>query len=318
MDEYAHIPVLLRESLDLLITDPNGTYIDGTIGGGGHTAGILERLSKAGTGRVIGFDADRNAIEECVKRFSHEYGERLILVNRNFSEIGEYAREQHLKETEGVLFDLGVSSFQLDTKAGFSYRSDSPLDMRFQRDKGVPARDIVNEFSTDDLTKLFREFGEEPMSRAIASAIIRARHTRPIETTAQLKDVIASIGGERFLTKRLSRIFQALRIVVNDELGALRIGLESAIGLTKNSGRIAVISYHSLEDRIVKNLFRYEALTCVCPPHSPICTCEKIARVKILTHKALKSSEDEVKRNPRARSAKLRVAEKINDYNRIS
>jgi len=307
---YAHAPVLLRESLDLLITSPAGVYADATIGGGGHTEEILRRLDSRGS--VIGFDADANAIGACEKRLHEELGKRLRLVNKNFSEIQSVAANEGITGFEGVLFDLGVSSFQLDTAAGFSYRSDSPLDMRFQRDRGISAREIVNEYSAEELTKIFREYGEEPMSRAIAQAIVRQRARRSIETTMQLRDAVASAGGgERFLAKRLSRIFQALRIAVNEELEALRKGLQGAVDLAKPGGRVVVISYHSLEDRIVKNMFRFEAADCICPPHTPVCICGKVASVKILTRKAMIPGEEEVRANPRARSAKLRAAEKI-------
>jgi 16S rRNA (cytosine1402-N4)-methyltransferase len=269
----------------------------------------LNRLSIAG--KVIGFDADARAIEECSQRFRGEIGKRLTLVNRNFSELGEWLADQQIGEINGILLDLGVSSFQFDAEVGFSYRSDSPLDMRFQRDRGTSARDIVNEYSAEELVRIFREYGEEQMSKAIANAIVKRRNSAKIETTFQLRDAVASVVPERFLVKRLSRIFQALRIAVNDELGALEKVLSEGVGAVKQGGRIVVISYHSLEDRIVKNFFRYEALSCVCPPHTPVCTCGKIARMKIITRKAIIPGENETRMNTRARSAKLRAAQKI-------
>lgn len=306
MHDYAHTTVLRTPTVDLLVTAPDGIYIDGTAGGGGHTAEILGRLGLGG--RVIAFDADIRAIDVCRARFGDEVGARVVLVNRNFRELGAWLREEKISAVNGVLLDLGVSSFQFDANVGFSYRSDSPLDMRFHRSQSVSAADIVNGYSADDLARVLREYGEEPMAWRITQEIIRRR---PLTTTFDLRDAVTAVAPEQLLAKRLARVFQALRIEVNDELGALKIVLQDAVAALARGGRIAVIAYHSLEDRIVKDLFRYEALTCICPPELPVCSCGKEARLRVLTRKAVVPAEAEVSLNPRARSAKLRVAERI-------
>lgn len=304
MPEYAHSPVLLEASVELLLTTTDGTYVDGTAGWGGHTAEILRRLGS--NGRVIAFDADLRAIEECRKRFAGE--KRLTLVNRNFSTLGGWLREQKIGLIHGVLLDLGVSSYQFDAEVGFSYRSDSPLDMRFHPSQELSAADVVNNWSVDDLTRVLREYGEEPMAWRLANAIVRRR---PIATTFELRDAIASEAPQQFLVKRLARVFQGLRIAVNDELGSLKTVLADATEALGVGGRIVVIAYHSLEDRIVKEFFRFEALDCVCPPGLPICTCGKIPRLRVVTRKALTPAVAEVNLNPRARSAKMRAAERV-------
>ena len=306
MHDYAHTTVLRTPTVDLLVTAPDGIYIDGTAGGGGHTAEILGRLGPGG--RVIAFDADIRAIDVCRARFGDEVGARVVLVNRNFRELGAWLHEEKVTAVNGVLLDLGVSSFQFDANVGFSYRSDSPLDMRFHRSQSVSAADIVNGYSADDLARVLREYGEEPMAWRITQEIIRRR---PLATTFDLRDAVTAVAPEQLLAKRLARVFQALRIEVNDELGALKIVLQDAVAALARGGRIAVIAYHSLEDRIVKDLFRYEALTCICPPELPVCSCGKEARLRVLTRKAVVPAEAEVSLNPRARSAKLRVAERI-------
>lgn len=306
MDEYAHVPVLLKEAVDLLVTDVNGVYVDGTAGGGGHTAEVLQRLDAGG--RVIAFDADARAIEACRKRFGTMVGRQLALVNRNFNELGAWLAGQDLQAVNGVLLDLGVSSFQLDADVGFSYRSDSPLDMRFHFSQQLSAKDIVNDWPVDDLTRVLREYGEEPMAWRIANAIVRSR---PIQTTFQLRDAIIKEIPQQFQVKRLARVFQGLRIAVNDELGSLRKALAEITTALVPGGRVVVIAYHSLEDRIVKDFFRYEALDCVCPPGLPVCICGKVSRLRILTRKAMVPSVMEVEANPRARSAKMRAAERV-------
>ncbi len=300
-----HEPVLLKESVDFLITDPKGTYVDATFGGGGHTREILSRLEPEG--RVYAFDVDINS-----QRIAEDLSasdRRLLFFRSNFSSIGSL-REKHEGESfNGFLFDLGVSSYQLDNEEGFSYRRDEKLDMRLDKRLKTSAHEVVNSYSQDDLADVFFRYGEEPRSRSLARAIVRARETREIETTIQLAEIVSRVLGGA--VKPLSRIFQALRIEVNGEIEVLSKGLDSAVDTVTKGGRVAVISYHSLEDRVVKEKFRYEAASCVCPPEAIICTCGKKARVRILTRKPVSPGEDAVKSNRRARSAKLRVAEKI-------
>jgi 16S rRNA (cytosine1402-N4)-methyltransferase len=300
-----HEPVLLKESIDFLVTDVNGTYVDATFGGGGHTRELLSRLGR--DGRAIGFDVDENSrgiaedLSVSDKRFSFQ--------NRNFSEISESLAGMKTGPVSGVLFDLGVSSFQIDHEEGFSYRRDEKLDMRLDKRLEMSAYEVVNSYKADQLADVFWKYGEESRSRALARAIVRERDRGRITTTLQLGEVIGTVCGNS--PKVLSRIFQALRIEVNKELDALSAGLDAAIDSTGRGGRVAVISYHSLEDRIVKEKFRYEAATCVCPPRTIICTCGKIARLKQVTRKPIVPGQDETRLNSRARSAKLRVAEKI-------
>ncbi len=299
-----HEPVLLKESIDLLVTDSNGTYIDATFGGGGHTREILSRLGK--DGRVLAFDVDDNS-RRIADELSSEDG-RLSFVPQNFSHLKEFGKESGLDSSAGILFDLGVSSYQLDNEEGFSYRRDERLDMRLDKKLDISAYEVVNSYQADELADMFFKFGEEPRSRVLARAIVKARGKNRIETTAQLAEIVAHVCGRS--DKTLSRIFQALRIEVNGELDSLSAGLDGAVDLVSRGGRIAVISYHSLEDRIVKEKFKFEAATCVCPPEAIICTCGKKARVRILTRKPIAPGETEIRANRRARSAKLRVAEK--------
>ena len=300
-----HEPVLLKESIDFLITDSKGTYIDATFGGGGHTREILSRL--APEGQVIAFDVDDNS-----RRIADDLSasdDRLAFIPGNFASIRSLNREHPAMQFTGFLFDLGVSSYQIDNEEGFSYRRDERLDMRLDKRLGISAFEIVNSYDAAGLADIFFKYGEEPRSRVLARAIIKAREKRSIDTTTQLAEIVSRICGPS--AKTLSRIFQAIRIEVNKELEALTDGLDAAIDLVEQGGRVVVISYHSLEDRIVKEKFRYEAATCVCPPEAIICTCGKIARMKVLTRKPVVPNEAEVEKNKRARSAKLRVAEKI-------
>ncbi len=297
-----HEPALLEETIDLLVTDLGGTYIDATFGGGGHTRGILSRLGKKG--RVIAFDVDDNSRRVAEDLSSTD--NRLSFVQKNFSYIDDIRKEGPFS---GFLFDLGVSSYQIDSEEGFSYRRNERLDMRLDRKLGTSAYEVVNSYSADELADVFFKYAEEPRSRALARAILKARETGRVETTAQLAAVMSRVCGGSAGT--LSRLFQAIRIEVNGELDSLKAGLDAAVDLAAIGARIAVISYHSLEDRIVKEKFKYEAASCICPPEAIICTCGKTARVKVLTRKPIVPGEAEIKRNRRARSAKLRVAEKI-------
>jgi len=306
--KQAHTPVLLKESVDYLITKKDGVYFEGTLGFGGHTAEILKRLNIKGI--VVSTDVDSSAFNHCKEKFLSE--NRVRLYNFNFSLIDVIVKIESLEFFEGILADLGVSSFQLDNAAaGFSYSVNSKLDLRLDKSLRRTAADFINDESEEDIADVIFSYGEEKNSRKIASRIIKERKLKRIETTDELKKVIASVTNPKYLTKTLSRVFQALRICVNDELGALKMFLENSVPVLKKGGILVVISYHSLEDRIVKDFFKHESLSCVCPPDSPICTCGKVKRLKILTKKPITPSEEEIKKNKRARSAKLRVAERI-------
>ncbi|MFC2103074.1 16S rRNA (cytosine(1402)-N(4))-methyltransferase RsmH [Bacteroidota bacterium] len=303
-----HIPVLLNESLDYLITDKSGVYFEGTSGFGGHSAEILERLDNKGL--LVSTDVDKTAFHYCKERFKNE--NRICLYNFNFSLIDVIAKLESIEFFDGVIADLGISSFQIDnSSAGFSYSSDSPLDMRMDKNLKITAADIVNNFDEENIAGILYQYGEERKSRHIARQIIKYRKRNKIETSGELKKMIAEITPERFRVKTLSRVFQALRIQVNNELDYLKQFLANSLKVLKPGCRIILISYHSLEDRIVKEFFNYEKLNCICPKDSPVCNCDKVARLKVLTKKPVVSSDDEVKNNFRARSAKLRAAERI-------
>lgn len=306
--KQAHIPVLLKESVDYLITNKDGVYFEGTSGFGGHTTEILKRLSDKGI--IVSTDVDSSAFGHCKEKFLNE--NRVRLYNFNFSLIDVIAKIESFKFFDGILADLGVSSFQLDNAAaGFSYSVNSKLDLRLDKSLRRTAADFINEESEEGIADVIFKFGEEKNSRKIASHIIKERKLKRIETTDDLKKIIESVTNPKYFTKTLSRVFQALRIYVNDELSALKMFLENSVPVLKKGGRLVVISYHSLEDRIVKDFFRFESLSCVCPPDSPICTCGKIKRLNILTKKPITPTEEEINKNKRARSAKLRVAERI-------
>lgn len=303
-----HTPVLFDKSLELLLTNRDGIYFDATLGFGGHSAGILNSLSDKGT--LIAADVDKDAFSFSEQKFSED--KRIKLYNMNFSQIDIISKIENISGFDGILADLGVSSFQLDNEgSGFSYRSNAALDLRMDKTKVISAADVVNSFSEEDLANVIYNYGEEKNSRKIARVICDIRREKRIESTLELSDIILSITPQRFQTKTLSRVFQALRIYVNDELNILKSFLNKSFDLLKPGGRIVVLSYHSLEDRIVKEAFKYETLDCICPPHSPICTCGKIPRLKILTKKPLVPEESEIQANFRSRSAKLRAAERI-------
>lgn len=305
--ETRHIPVMVPECLDALNVQPGGRYIDATAGEGGHSHAILQ-ASEPG-GQVLAFDADPEAVGVSSQRLTG-YGDSFLAVNANFRDLRITALRHDFVPVHGVLFDLGVSSLQLDREArGFSFRRADPLDMRFSIDQRLTASDVVNSYTQDELADLIFHLGEDRKARRIASAIVRAR---PVATSLELADVI-----EKALPRRGSKIhpatrtFQAIRIAVNDELSALETALQQAASLVGQGGRMAVISYHSLEDRIVKKFFRKESSDCICAPGAPICTCDHTATLKMLTKKPLTPSEAEIESNPRSRSAKLRSAERI-------
>ena len=303
-----HIPVLLKESTDFLITNRSGIYFEGTLGFGGHTEEIVNRLTKKST--IVSTDVDVEAFKYCKEKFKDVNNVKLY--NFNFSLIDVIAKIESLEFFDGILADLGVSSFQLDNAAaGFSYSTKTKLDLRLDKNLRKTAADFINSESEENIAKVIFEFGEERNSRKISRKIFEARKVKKIETTDELKVIISSVTNPKYLTKTLSRVFQALRIYINNELDTLKIFLENSMPLLKKEGRLVVISYHSLEDRIVKEFFNNESRGCICPPDAPICTCGRVKRLKILTKKPVTPSESEIKNNKRARSAKLRVAERI-------
>ena len=303
-----HNPVLLKESIDLLVTKTSGKYFEGTLGFGGHTSEILKRLDKKGA--IVSTDVDEQAFRYSKDKFN--YDERVRLYNFNFSLVDVIAKIESIKFFDGIIADLGVSSFQLDNpESGFSYSSEAPLDLRMDKSIKKNAGDIINSESEKELEKIFREYGEERHSRKIAKRIIEKRKLEMITTTSQLKQIISEVINPRDAVKSFSRIFQALRILINDELGKLQEFLKNSVEVLLPGGRLVVISYHSLEDRIVKEFFRYENLKCVCPKDVPVCTCGKVQRLKIITRKPIVPSEEEIRANRRSRSAKMRVAERI-------
>ena len=308
---YGHKPVLLHECIDALAIRPDGVYVDGTLGRAGHSLEIVRRLT---TGRLIALDRDESALHAARERLA-DYMDRVSLVYSNFSRLDEVLRTMGIGGVDGMLFDLGVSSPQLDdAQRGFSYKQDAPLDMRMDTDAALTAREIVNTASFEELRRILYEYGEERYAPAIAKAICRARESAPIETTLQLSDVIRAAMPSAALREKqhpAKRSFQAIRIAVNDELGELEPMLSAAAEHLRPGGRLAVITFHSLEDRIVKRKLRELSTGCTCPPEFPVCVCGKKPKIEILTRKPIVSGESELQENPRARSAKLRVARKL-------
>ena len=306
MDAY-HTPVLLKEVLTALDVKANGTYIDCTVGGGGHAAAILNAACPGS--RLLGVDRDPGAIGIAGNRLNG-YAERNVLVRGNFSEVAYIAEKSMFNPADGVLFDLGVSSIQLESKnRGFSFSRPGRIDMRFDTTCGLSALEVLNEFGQQELADIIWRFGEERKSRRIANAIVRAR---PIETTDELAAIVSTVGRRGAKGQHpATRTFQALRIFVNRELENITIGLEQALRILKSRGRLVVISYHSLEDRIVKTFMRREAMGCVCPPIQIECVCEHKPTLRLVRQRVIKPSNQEVRVNPRSRSARLRVAEAL-------
>ncbi len=306
--EPSHQPVLLAETVEWLSPPIDGTVLDGTIGLGGHAAEILKRLSH---GRYVGLDQDVDALQHAGRALKDD--PRVILRQANFADLLDVLTNLGISEVDSVLMDIGVSSLQLDSPLrGFSFQHSGPLDMRMDQSSDFSASRVVNSYPEEKLAKVLWEYGEEPKSRALARAIVKAREEKPFETTDELaalaKRVLYKPGPQKHPATRL---FQAIRMEVNQELQALEKGLASALKVLKPGGRMAVISFHSLEDRIVKQFFKRESVDCVCPPEMPFCQCDHKASLKILTNKPVTASETEMEQNPRSRSAKLRVAEKL-------
>ena len=311
MTEFHHVSVLLDECIEGLNIKPEGTYVDGTLGGAGHSSQIAKRLT---TGHHIGIDRDPVALKAAGERLA-PYADRVSLVHSNFCEIKQVLTDLEIEGVDGILLDLGVSSPQLDDSSrGFSYMADAPLDMRMNSEDSLSAYDVVNTWSQEELKRILFDYGEERYAPRIAAAICSRREEKPIETTLELVDVIRSAMPAAALREKqhpAKRSFQAIRIAVNDELGSVEKVMRDAIPCLNPGGRLAVITFHSLEDRIVKNAMAAASKGCTCPPNFPVCVCGKKPQVKLITRKPITSTEEELERNPRARSAKLRICEKI-------
>ena len=310
MTNFHHISVLLDECIEGLAIKPDGIYVDGTLGGAGHSSEIVKRLT---TGRLIGIDRDPVALKAAGERLA-PYADRVTLVHSNFCEIAQVLKDLNIDGVDGILLDLGVSSPQLDDSSrGFSYMADAPLDMRMNGEDTLSAYDVVNSWSYEELKRILFDYGEERYAPKIASAICKKREEKPIETTLELVDVIRSAMPAQALREKqhpAKRSFQAIRIAVNDELGSVEKVMKDAIPCLNPGGRLAVITFHSLEDRIVKTSMAGAAKGCTCPPSFPVCVCGKKPQVQVITLKPIVSGDEELERNPRARSAKLRVCEK--------
>ena len=306
MKEY-HVPVLLTECLEALDLQDGKIYVDATFGGGGHSSKILESGKDI---QLFGFDQDPDSVEQS-KVLKEKYPEKFVMIKENFANIRTGLALERIKKVDGILFDLGVSSHQINNPTrGFSFSRDGKLNMRMDQDSNLTAADVVNTYSFEKLTKIFRKYGEEKEAARIANHIILERANQEIETTLQLSAIIENCIISKKSIKAKARIFQALRIYINKEMDVLQTALEDSVKILNPGGRIVVISYHSLEDRIVKNLFKYEAKSCICPPEFPKCVCDKISTLRILSRKPIIPTENEIENNPRARSAKLRIAQK--------
>ena len=313
-DSVQHVPVMADEVVEALAPVAGSRHVDATLGGGGHAQRILDACDP--DGRLLGLDADGAAIARVQARLGPRYGDRLRLRQANFRELAEVAPAEGFDPIDGCLFDLGLSSFQLaDDERGFGFRTGGRLDMRFDTGRGTSAAELVNSLDAEELTALFRRYGEEPFAGRIARAIVEARRAARIVTAEELAALVARVAPSRAPGRRrvhpATRVFQALRIAVNEELDALQAGLAAAVDLLRPGGRLVVLSYHSLEDRIVKRFLQAERRGCTCPPEAPVCVCGRTPRLRLLSPKGLVPSAAEVSANPRARSARLRAAERI-------
>jgi 16S rRNA (cytosine1402-N4)-methyltransferase len=313
MDE-GHLPVLVDEVIEMLAPAPGSLHIDATLGGGGHTERILEATSP--DGRLLGLDADPAAIARVEAGLRGRFGDRLVLRQADFRDLAAVAPAAGFGAVDGCLFDLGLSSFQLaDRERGFGFRTGGPLDMRFDPSRGVPASELLASLDAAELTALFRRYGEEPKAPRIARAIVDARRVAPVATAEELAALVELVVPPNPRLRRrihpATRVFQALRIAVNEELDALIAGLAAALDLLRPGGRLVVLSYHSLEDRIVKRFFQAERRGCVCPPELPVCVCGRSPRLRLVTNPSLTPTATEIATNPRARSARLRAAERL-------
>ena len=308
--DFYHEPVMVKEVIESLLVSKTGIYVDCTVGGAGHSYAILKETDAF----LVGIDCDDQALQYAEKRLA-EFGSRKVLIRANFADLGKILKDLNIEKVDGVLMDLGVSSHQLDTEQrGFSFNQQALLDMRMDRSLKISAFDIVNSFAQDELEKIIRFYGEEKMAARIARAISKKRQQSPIETTTELASIIASCMPAKLKWQKIhpaTRTFQAIRIAVNNELDNIRPAIDAAAEALKPGGRLCVISFHSLEDRIVKNEIRFLGGVCICPKDVPFCVCQKEAKLKNLTPKVIVPSAEEIKANPRARSSKLRVARRI-------
>ena len=308
--EFKHKSVLLNETIDGLNIKPDGIYVDGTLGGGGHAYEVCRRLGEKGS--IIGIDQDAAAIEAASARLK-DFGEKVTIVRSNYCDMKSKLHELGIDKVDGIVLDLGVSSYQLDTaERGFSYREDAPLDMRMDTRQKMTARDIVNDYTEADLYRVIRDYGEDKFAKNIAKHIVQARAVKPVETTAELSEIIRASIPMKFQKKSghpAKRTFQAIRIELNRELDVLRDSLDDMIDLLNPGGRLCIITFHSLEDRIVKSAFRKNENPCTCPPDFPVCVCGKKSKGSIITKKPVLPSEEELEYNSRSKSAKLRIFE---------
>lgn len=308
--EFKHKSVLLNETIDGLNIKPDGIYVDGTLGGGGHAYEVCRRLGEKGS--IIGIDQDAAAIEAASARLK-DFGEKVTIVRSNYCDMKSKLHELGIDKVDGIVLDLGVSSYQLDTaERGFSYREDAPLDMRMDTRQKMTARDIVNDYTEADLYRVIRDYGEDKFAKNIAKHIVQARAVKPVETTAELSEIIRASIPMKFQKKfghPAKRTFQAIRIELNRELDVLRDSLDDMIDLLNPGGRLCIITFHSLEDRIVKSAFRKNENPCTCPPDFPVCVCGKKSKGSIITKKPILPSEEELEYNSRSKSAKLRIFE---------
>ena len=309
--EFSHKSVLLNETIDALQIKPDGIYVDGTLGGGGHSYEICKRLSDKG--RLIGIDQDAAAIEAATERLG-EFKDRVTIIRSNYCEMKRQLNSIGVTAVDGIILDLGVSSYQLDTaERGFTYREDVPLDMRMDQRQARTAKDIVNEYSEMELYRIIRDYGEDKFAKNIAKHIVQARQEKPLETTGELIQAIKAaipmkvraVGGHP-----AKKTFQAIRIELNNELGVLKDSLDDMVDLLNDKGRLCIITFHSLEDRIVKNHFRTSENPCICPKEFPVCVCGRISKGKVITRKPILPGEEELEENSRSKSAKLRVFER--------
>ena len=308
--EFKHKSVLLNETIDGLNIKPDGLYVDGTLGGGGHAYEVCRRLGEKGS--IVGIDQDAAAIEAASARLK-DFGEKVTIVRSNYCDMKSKLHELGIDKVDGIVLDLGVSSYQLDTaERGFSYREDAPLDMRMDTRQKMTARDIVNDYTEADLYRVIRDYGEDKFAKNIAKHIVQARAVKPVETTAELSEIIRASIPMKFQKKSghpAKRTFQAIRIELNRELDVLRDSLDDMIDLLNPGGRLCIITFHSLEDRIVKSAFRKNENPCTCPPDFPVCVCGKKSKGSIITKKPILPSEEELEYNSRSKSAKLRIFE---------
>lgn len=309
--EFVHKSIMLEEVIESLAIKPNGIYVDGTLGGAGHSSEIVKRLGE--DGRLIGIDQDGEAIEAATKRLK-PYKDKVTIVRSNYAQMKEVLRDLGIPKVDGILLDLGVSSYQLDNaERGFTYREDVPLDMRMDQRQTKTAKDIVNDYSEKELYHIIRNYGEDKFAKNIAKHIVQARQKAPIETTGQLIEVIKAAIPKKVRATGghpAKKTFQAIRIELNHELDVLKNNLEDMIDLLNDEGRIAIITFHSLEDRIVKNIFRTSERPCICPPEFPVCVCGRVSKGKVITRKPIVPGKEELEENSRSKSAKLRVFER--------